>query len=108
MGKESDGSEQEGSSSEAEDFDFSWMKEFAVTLLPKFNDYYEPKETKFYRDDLRNFFIDCSEEQIDDIFEYFEEENGYDTNQENDGGQDQWINVLQIIHLLTESQKEGN
>ena len=90
-------------SSEAEDFDFSWMKQYVGVLLPKFEDYYEPDETKFYRDDLRNFFPDCDDEQIDDIFEYFEDENGFDTGDESEG---EWINVTQIIQLLKESEKE--
>merc|ERR1712228_325717 len=91
------------SSSEAEDFDFLWMREYAQVFLPKFEDYYEKEETRFNRQDLRNFFPDCDGEQIDDIFEYFEDENGYDTN---DGTDSEWINVLQIIALLQQSDKE--
>ena len=100
------GIDSEDSSSEAEDFDFMWMREYAHVLLPKFEDYYEKEETRFNRQDLRNFFPDCNAEQIDDIFEYFEDENGYDTN---DGTDSEWINVLQIMALLQQSDKEpGN
>merc|ERR1712087_314047 len=77
---------------------------FAEVLLSKFEDYYDPDETKFYREDVRNFFAECEEEQIGDIFEFFEEENGFDTAE--DDGESQWVNVTQIMALLRESQKE--
>jgi len=103
LNEESKDDDDDDESSEAEDFDFSWMKQYVGVLLPKFEDYYEPDDTKFYRDDLRNFFPDCEDEQIDDIFEYFEDDNGYDTEEDGDGA---WINVTQIIQLLKESEKE--
>eukprot|EP01084_Bolivina_argentea_P296481 510638_1 len=90
----------EDGSSEGEDYDFMWMKEYTDVLLPKFEDYYEPESHRFYREDLMNFFPDAEEEQIDDILEYFEDENQSEEDENGD-----FVNVTQLIILLNESQK---
>eukprot|EP01084_Bolivina_argentea_P112278 200257_1 len=87
-------------SSDYEDYDFLWLRLHAEILLPKFEDFYEPHNTKFYRENLRNFFPDADDEQIDDMFEYFEDANGYDLNEP------EWITGAQIIILLKISLKE--
>ena len=102
--EEDESNDGEAESSEAEDFDFSWMKPFADVLISKFEDYYDPDDARLVRSDLRNYFPECDEEQIADIFEFFEEENGFDTA---DGdGENEWVSVTQLMSLLHESQKE--
>eukprot|EP01083_Nonionella_stella_P064892 169600_1 len=95
--------EQESGSSEAEDFDFTWMKQYVHVLLPQLDDYYDPEDTTLYRDDVRSFFADAEQEQIDDIFEYYEDDNGYDTAQQSGS---EWINVTQLIQLLQECDRD--
>ena len=44
-------------------------------LLPKLNEYDEPELEILFKIEVKNYFPSATDEQIDDLFEYFEDEN---------------------------------
>ena len=87
-------------SDSGEDYNFDFMIPYKISLYPRLTDYHEPELQYFDKTQIRNFFPDCDDDKIDDIFDYFEDENKLT--------QPGKVNIAQIIKLFDEEVGTGN
>ena len=75
------------------------MKPYTLNLLPRLQEYRDPEFQVLNRMEVRNYFPDAEEEQIDDLFEYFEDEN--------QNNAEPILTIANIIQVLEEEFNDG-
>ena len=75
------------------------MKPYILSLLPKLQEYHDPESQVLDRIDVRNYFPDAEDEQIDDLFEYFEDDNPNNAQP--------ILTIANLIQVLEEEENEG-